>query len=47
MNKVILVAHGKLAHEMKKSAEMIFGCWGNEGRCIISDFDRSILWDAL
>ena len=25
MNKVILVAHGKLAHEMKKSAEMIFG----------------------
>ena len=25
MNKVILVAHGKLAHEMKNSAEMIFG----------------------
>lgn len=25
MNKVILVAHGRLAHEMKNSAEMIFG----------------------
>lgn len=25
MNKVILVAHGQLAHEMKRSAEMIFG----------------------
>lgn len=25
MIKVILVAHGKLAHEMKNSAEMIFG----------------------
>lgn len=25
MNKVILVAHGKLAQEMKNSAEMIFG----------------------
>ena len=25
MNKVILVAHGKLAHEMKNFAEMIFG----------------------
>lgn len=25
MKQVILVAHGKLAHEMKQSAEMIFG----------------------
>ncbi|MFV0394375.1 MAG: hypothetical protein ACK5LC_08260, partial [Coprobacillaceae bacterium] len=25
MNQVILVAHGKLALEMKNSAEMIFG----------------------
>ena len=25
MSSVILVAHGKLAHEMKNSAEMIFG----------------------
>ncbi|HAR1380487.1 TPA: PTS sugar transporter subunit IIA [Enterococcus faecium] len=29
MNKVILVAHGKLAHEMKNSAEMIFGSLPN------------------
>lgn len=29
MNKVILIAHGKLAHEMKNSAEMIFGSLPN------------------
>lgn len=29
MNKVILVAHGKLADEMKNSAEMIFGQLSN------------------